>query len=216
MTLTFSGIVQEFKPELIKPDPEAGPSDNKNILPPAAVAPNVPDPAANLQHLVEEAVKKVLLGGGLDPSKLLSGSGIDTSAVLAKIKEEKQESDDDVCIIEDDTPDTPGPSTESEPVSPPTKPKLYLPPDNCPQYKPTPIKELEKRAQASINPSIVRASSLTTTKSSVVPKPSSSKPKFSYVPSPTKKSVLGDIGDLTDSDEEKQDNPDVLGNYLMT
>ena len=162
-----------------------------------------------IQHLVEEAVKKVLLGGG----GLLAGTSIDTSAVLAKIKEEKQESDDDVCIIEDDTPD-PGPSSESEPVSPPsTKHMLYLPPDNCPQYKPTPIKELEKRAQASINPSIVRASSLTTTKSSVVPKPSSSKPKFSYVPSPTKKSVLGDIGDLTDSDEEKNENPDVLGIY---
>merc|ERR1712066_784881 len=45
-----------------------------------------------------------------------------------------------------------------------------------------------------------------------VPKSRSSKPKFSYTP--TKESVLGDLGDLSDSEEEKFETPDLLGNIL--
>merc|ERR1712098_729383 len=50
----------------------------------------------------------------------------------------------------------------------------------------------------------------------VVTRQPSTQKTFSYVPSPTKKSVLGDIGDITD-DENSDGNgntPDLLGNIL--
>ena len=86
----------------IKPDPDAKPpivSEAKEGKPEVPLESS----SSNLQHLVEEAVKKVLLGGGLDPSKLLAGGGLDSSkllgsvdpSILSKIKEEKQDSDDD-------------------------------------------------------------------------------------------------------------------------
>merc|ERR1719342_2073321 len=153
----------------IKPDPDgeskpinldlACPSDaNKSNI-----DSSVPD-ASNLQHLVEEAVRKVLLGAGgisLDPAKILGS--LDTSSVLAKIKEERQDSDDDVCIIED-TQTAPAP-----PISP-SKPKLYLPPEDSPAYKPTPIKQLEKREKSTSNlsPSLIQASQLSSSRSSIV------------------------------------------------
>ena len=185
-------------------------------------------PAPDLQHLVEEAVRKVLLGGGLttslSPSKLLGS--IDTAAVVSRIKEERQDSDEDVCIIEDTSEEAvrPGPSgyktEEGSRSTSPTKPRLYIPSADCPQYNPTPIKELEKRAHSApggILPSIVRASSLTEAKSSLVPRITSAARKtFSYTPSPAQTSssgaqgVLGDIGDLSESDEEKE-TPDLIG-----
>ena len=209
----------------IKPDPDA-----KKV---EEAAPPAPD----LQHLVEEAVRKVLLGGGLagslSPSKLLGS--IDTAAVVSKIKEEKQESDEDVCIIEDTSEEAeprPGPSgltpaagyktEEGSRETSPTKPRLYIPSADCPQYNPTPIKELEKRAHSApsgILPSIVRASSLTEAKSSLVPRiHNATRKTFSYTPTSAQSSssgagVLGDIGDLSESDTE-QETPDVLGIIL--
>ena len=128
---------------------------------------------ADLQHLVEQAVKKVLLQGGVDPSKLLNK--VETSSIISQIKKEKHESDDDVCIIEDETTAKDSLEAETERKSP-NKHKLYLPPVNCPQYKPTPIKDLQKRPAEPEN-------------------------------------VLGDIGDLSESDEE---TPDLLGKISLS
>ena len=162
---------------------------------------------------MEEAVKKVLLGGGLgglDPAKLLGS--VDTAAVVSRIKEERQDSDEDVCIIED-TEAVTKVEAAAAPVSP-SKPKLYLPPANCPQYNPTPIKELAKRAN--IPPSLVQASSLAKPKSSLEARiRAPSKKTFSYNPPPDSGAgVLGDIGDLSESDTE-QDTPDLLGNFFL-
>ena len=163
---------------------------------------------------MEEAVKKVLLGGGLgglDPAKLLGS--VDTAAVVSRIKEERQDSDEDVCIIED-TEAVAKVEAAAAPVSP-SKPKLYLPPANCPQYNPTPIKELAKRAN--IPPSLVQASSLAKPKSSLEARVRApSKKTFSYNPPPAAAGagVLGDIGDLSESDTE-QDTPDLLGNSFL-
>jgi len=198
----------------------------------------------SLEQLVQEAVKKVLLGGAADTSKLLGD--IDTSSILAQlnIKKEKPDDDDDSdCVIEDEIPakivydKSKVKSEKVEPSPPPevpttlTKPKLYLPPENCPAYNPTPIKDLEKRAEnvhldkpssnyrpsivekpTNISRSLIQASSIHSKKSMAVPKASSSKPKFSYTPS--KESVLGDLGDLSDSDNETSETPDLLGNIL--
>ena len=73
--------------------PIAGPSASRDISSSGG--------GADLQHLVEQAVKKVLLQGGVDPSKLLNK--VETSSIISQIKKEKHESDDDVCIIEDET-----------------------------------------------------------------------------------------------------------------
>ena len=146
------------------------------------------------------------------------------------IKEEKQDSDEDVCIIEDTSEEVarPGPSgvapvvgyktEEGAQDTSPTKPRLYLPSADCPQYNPTPIRELEARAQGGILPSIVRASSLTEAKSTLVPRITSAvKKTFSYTPSAkvSKESegVLGDIGDISESDTE-QETPDLIGEKL--
>ena len=122
----------------------------------------------DLKHLVEEAVKKVLLGGGLDPSKVLGQ--VETSSIISQIKKEKQESDDEVCIIEEE-------QRADGKTRSPSKPKLYLPPANCPVYKPTPIKELQS-------------------------------------PPAEKHSVLGDIADLSESDQEYLETSDVLGEHI--
>ena len=138
--------------------PIAGPSTSRDVV----AGGGAPD----LQHLVEEAVKKVLLQGGVDPSKLLHK--VETSSIISQIKKEKQESDDDVCIIEDEPSAKDSLETDTERLKSPSKHKLYLPPVNCAQYKPTPIKELKKRPSEPEN-------------------------------------VLGDIGDLSESDEETSD-----------
>ena len=139
--------------------PTAGPSTSRDV----AAGGGAPD----LQHLVEEAVKKVLLEGGVDPSKLLNK--VETSSIISQIKKEKQESDDDVCIIEDEPSAKDSLEAETtEQLKSPSKHKLYLPPVNCAQYKPTPIKELKKRPSEPEN-------------------------------------VLGDIRDLSESDEETSD-----------
>ena len=155
----------------------------------------------------------MLLGGGLgglDPAKLLGS--VDTAAVVSRIKEERQDSDEDVCIIED-TEAVAKVEAAAAPVSP-SKPKLYLPPANCPQYNPTPIKELAKRAN--IPPSLVQASSLAKPKSSLEARVRAPfKKTFSYnPPSDSGAGVLGDIGDLSESDTE-QDTPDLLGNFFL-
>ena len=142
----------------------AGPSTSREIPRPAVEA-----VGADLKHLVEEAVKKVLLQGGLDPGKLLNK--VETSSIISQIKKEKHDSDDDVCIIEDEPSAKDSLETGTEQLKSPSKHKLYLPPVNCPQYKPTPIKDLQKRPSDPQN-------------------------------------VLGDIGDLSESDEE---TPDLLG-----
>ena len=101
---------------------------------------------ANLKQLVEEAVKKVLLESG-------AGAGVHNLMSSPRIKEEKHDSDDDVCIIEDNFKKEPDPEPAVDPtssstsgVSPPSlgRHKLYLPPDNCPQYKPTPLLQLQR------------------------------------------------------------------------
>ena len=101
----------------------------------------------NLKQLVEEAVKKVLLESG-------AGAGVHNLVSSPRIKEEKHDSDDDVCIIEDNFKKEPDPEPAIDPtssstsgVSPPSlgRHKLYLPPDNCPQYKPTPLLQLQSR-----------------------------------------------------------------------
>lgn len=140
---------------------------------PSTSSPAVKAVGADLQHLVEEAVKKVLLQGGVDPSKLLNK--VETSSIISQIKKEKHESDDDVCIIEDEAAPQDSLEAESGQLKSPTKHRLYLPPANCPQYKPTPIKDLLQARSAE------------------------------------PQSVLGDIGDLTESDEE---TPDLLGNTV--
>ena len=145
--------------------PIAGPSASRDISSSGG--------GADLQHLVEQAVKKVLLQGGVDPSKLLNK--VETSSIISQIKKEKHESDDDVCIIEDEPNAKDSLEAETERKSP-TKHKLYLPPVNCPQYKPTPIKDLQKRPAEPEN-------------------------------------VLGDIGDLSESDEE---TPDLLGKISLS
>ena len=142
--------------------PIAGPSASRDISSSGG--------GADLQHLVEQAVKKVLLQGGVDPSKLLNK--VETSSIISQIKKEKHESDDDICIIEDE----PNAKDSLEAETEPTKHKLYLPPVNFPQYKPTPIKDLQKRPAEPEN-------------------------------------VLGDIGDLSESDEE---TPDLLGKISLS
>ena len=146
--------------------PIAGPSASRDISSSGG--------GADLQHLVEQAVKKVLLQGGVDPSKLLNK--VETSSIISQIKKEKHESDDDVCIIEDEPNAKDSLEAETERLKSPTKHKLYLPPVNCPQYKPTPIKDLQKRPAEPEN-------------------------------------VLGDIGDLSESDEE---TPDLLGKISLS
>ena len=173
--------MQDIKPD---PDSKIETDDDKSSAKIEALKTPAAAPAPDLQHLVEEAVRKVLLGGGLagsiSPSKLLGS--IDTAAVVSRIKEERQDSDEDVCIIEDTSEEaarpgpsgmTPGYKTEegSRSLTPvegykteegstsPTRPRLYIPSADCPQYNPTPIKELEKRAHSApggILPSIVR------------------------------------------------------------
>ena len=91
----------------------------------------------------------------------------DTSSILSQVKREATESDDEVCIIEEEPADKPSPS----------KHKLYLPPANCPQYHPTPIKDLLRKP-------------------------------------PDQQNVLGDIGDLSESDQEYMETPDVLGDDM--
>ena len=180
--------MQDIKPD---PDTKIETHDEKSSAIIEAEKTPVAPPAPDLQHLVEEAVRKVLLGGGLagslSPSKLLGS--IDTAAVVSRIKEERQDSDEDVCIIEDISEEAarPGPSgltpgyktedgltpgyqtedgltpgyktEEGSRSTSPTRPRLYIPSADCPQYNPTPIKELEKRAHSApggILPSIVR------------------------------------------------------------
>lgn len=140
----------------------AGPSSSRD-------APR-PTEGPDLKHLVEEAVKKVLLGGGVDPRKLLSE--IDTSSIISQVKKEQTESEDEVLIIEDDEEEKPSIDVKLTPS--PSKHKLYLPPENCPAYHPTPINVLRRRQSESHN-------------------------------------VLGDIGDLSESDQEYMETPDVLG-----
>ena len=156
--------LKEIKEERDVKPPIAGPSASRDVP-----APIVEAAGTDLQHLVEEAVKKVLLQGGVDPSKLLNK--VETSSIISQIKKEKHESDDDVCIIEDEPTADQGMEAETGQLKSPSKHKLYLPPANCPQYKPTPIKDLQKKPAGQEN-------------------------------------VLGDIGDLSESDEE---TPDLLG-----
>ena len=125
----------------IKPDPDI--CSSKQKFPATDAAPVVENVGPSLEKLVQEAVKKVLLG---------SGVAVNTSAVFAQvenIKEEREEEGDDSdCVIEEEVPGSDVRNVENvkqEQVSPPTKHKLYLPPADCAQYNPTPIKELQKK-----------------------------------------------------------------------
>merc|ERR1712013_942613 len=71
---------------------------------------------------------------------------------------------------------------------------------------------MREKPKTNISPSLIQATSLNKNKSIAVPKANNSKPKFSYTP--TKESVLGDVGDLSGSDDEKSETPDLLGNIL--
>ena len=103
----------------------AGPSTSREIPRPAVEA-----VGADLKHLVEEAVKKVLLQGGVDPSQLLNK--VETSSIISQIKKEKHESDDDVCIIDDEP--AAADSLDTVQLKSPSKHKLYLPPARPPYF----------------------------------------------------------------------------------
>ena len=161
--------VQEATNVDLKPAVKTEPVEGSNPVVQDALAPQVSVPPVtpssvaagvgpNLELLVQEAVKKVLLGGGANTTALLGG--IDTSSILANlnIKKEKPEDDDSDCVIEEEIPakivfDASKVKSEKQekttvleiPSTP--KPKLYLPPEDCQAYNPTPIKDLEKRAE---------------------------------------------------------------------
>merc|ERR1712192_70403 len=168
------------------------------------------------------------MGGGANASALLGGvnsganasallGGVHTGALLAKVKQEQQEDEDSDCVIEDEIP-APASSQASAAVvkiEDLSKPKLYLPPQDCPVYCPTPIEKLQQ-GSSKLPGSILEASSLQQSGSS---KPQalvrSGKARSSYKKKPTtQQSVLGDIGDLSDSDDEQFVTPDVLGGIL--
>ena len=166
-------------------------------------------PSSSLEAMVQAAVRKVLLEGGTNAAALLGG--VNTGALLAKVKQEQQEDEDSDCVIEDEIP---APSTapaadaavKSEEV---TKPKLYLPPQDTPTYNPTPIEKLQG---SSVLPgSVLQASSLQSGTSKPQPLVRSGKARSTYK-KPTAQAVLGDLGDLSDSDNEQ--TPDVLGGIL--
>ena len=165
-----------------------------------------------LEQMVQDAVKKLLLGGEAATSGLLKS--IDTSAILAKVKQEKleEEEDDSDCIIEEEVPfsNVKTEPTESEGESP-SKPLLYLPPVNCPVYKPTPKAELAGKGK--IQGSTSRQGGLLQATSRAVPLVRKGKTKTSYK-QPTAESVLGDLGDLSDSGDEMGETPDLLGSIL--
>ena len=73
--MSSSLYFQEIKEERDVKPPLAGPSTSRDVPSPAVKA-----VGADLQHLVEEAVKKVLLQGGVDPSKLLNK--VETSSII--------------------------------------------------------------------------------------------------------------------------------------
>ena len=165
--------------------------------------------SSSLEAMVQAAVRKVLLEGGTNAAALLGG--VNTGALLAKVKQEQQEDEDSDCVIEDEIP---APSTapaadaavKSEEV---TKPKLYLPPQDTPTYNPTPIEKLQG---SSVLPgSVLQASSLQSGTSKPQPLVRSGKARSTYK-KPTAQAVLGDLGDLSDSDNEQ--TPDVLGGIL--
>ena len=60
------------------------------------------DSTSSLEAMVQAAVRKVLLEGGANASALLGG--INTGALLAKVKQEQQEDEDSDCVIEDEIP----------------------------------------------------------------------------------------------------------------
>ena len=60
------------------------------------------DSTSSLEAMVQAAVRKVLLEGGANASALLGG--VNTGAVLAKVKQEQQEDEDSDCVIEDEIP----------------------------------------------------------------------------------------------------------------
>merc|ERR1712037_655692 len=91
------------------------------------------------------------------------------------------------------------------------KPKLYLPPQDCPVYCPTPIKKLQ--GSSTLPGSILEASSLQSGSSKPQALVRSGKARSSYK-KPTAQAVLGDLGDLSDSDDEEFVTPDVLGGIL--
>merc|ERR1712037_133566 len=91
------------------------------------------------------------------------------------------------------------------------KPKLYLPPQDCPVYCPTPIKKLQ--GSSTLPGNILEASSLQSGSSKPQALVRSGKARSSYK-KPTAQAVLGDLGDLSDSDNEEFVTPDVLGGIL--
>ena len=189
-----------------------------------------------LESLVKEQVAKALLdaaaakesaedggGGKQDPlSSLLSG--IDAAKIAELISNQQK----DGALA--------GPSSEplaSASTSSITYDKhgrrLYLPPPDAPSYDPTPIEELKSKGYpapapkvpapknnyvpgglaklASLKPGSLKKRGNQISKSSFDPK---TKP-FKAV---TQKDVLGDIGDLSESDEGEE-NPNVLGSILV-
>merc|ERR1719369_2590482 len=99
--------------------------------------------------MVQDAVKKLLLGGAGDNKEGLL-KGLDTSAILAQVKQEKvdrEDSDSDCMIVEEIVPAPAATTTTVKTVKVEEeadcvtladfdKPKLYLPPSDCPVYKP--------------------------------------------------------------------------------
>ena len=135
----------------------------------------------------------------------------DSLSLVAKVKQEQQEDEDSDCVVEDEIPAPSTAPAADAAVKPEevTKPKLYLPPQDTPTYNPTPIEKLQG---SSVLPgSVLQASSLQSGTSKPQLLMRSGKARSTYK-KPTAQAVLGDLGDLSDSDNEQ--TPDVLGGIL--
>ena len=80
------------------------------------------DSTSSLEAMVQAAVRKVLLEGGANASALLGG--VNTGALLAKVKQEQQEDEDSDCVIEDEIPAPKEMSAVTVKVEDLSKPKL--------------------------------------------------------------------------------------------
>ena len=159
--------------------------------------------AASLEAMVQEAVRKVLLEGG--SSALLAS--IDTSAMVAKVKQEKVDEDSDCCeIIEEVAAATVKAEVEEEPPAG-EKPKLYLPPRGSAAYTPTPLAQLPGGLSQA-------ASLASNTGSAATALVRAGKARTTYKQVAQVESVLGDLGDLTDSEDETFQSPDLLAGIL--
>ncbi len=171
--------------------------------------------------MVQEAVKKVLLSAAessrsaVDPAGLLAG--LDAGSLVARAI-----SAGTVGGAKGPPPPSSLPQPQPQPQPQPPQPhgatfdkqgrRLFLPPKDAPTYSPTPLAELPKKTEPTHVPADLAR--LFSPKPSGPGKRRTATPKLSVGKRPSE-TVLGDIGDLSDSDEDQSESPHVLGAILM-